>query len=438
MSTEPKTAREMGRRIRRLVLRALMHVLFRMGVSRALLPLRWEDRLKNQILLRLFRADTADSKALRVSGRESGIGVNLFGMLEAPTGMGESARSSARALAAAGVPVFPMSFVSSDIYGSIPLFRRGAAKPYPINLCHVNAPQTAYFMRRFGPDTFTGRFNIGYWVWELERFPPHWDACFSYYDEIWTPSTFSQRAIAARTSIRVICVPHCIHIPVQDTIKRSTFGLPDDRTCILCMFDMGSLPERKNPLGAIKAFRDGGGDNPRALLVLKISFAARNPRARREIHEALQGLEAVVIEREMSREESWGLIGTCDAVISLHRTEGFGLILAEAMALGKPVIATDYSGNTDFMNPENSYPVGSRLVTLERETGPFPAGSRWAEPDIEQAAAQIRAILRDPEGAKEIGRKGAGDIASRFSPKVVGELMRARLQTLGIVSVPPC
>jgi glycosyltransferase involved in cell wall biosynthesis len=431
MSTEPRTARELAKRIRSLLLRALMHVLFRMGVSDRILPFKCAEWIKNRILLSLFRANTVGSQTLRVSGQKSGLGVNLFGMLEAPTGMGESARSSARALAAAGVPVFPMKFVSSDIYGGIPPFRRGTAMPYPTNLCHINPPQTGYFMRRFGPDTFSGRFNIGYWVWELERFPPHWDIFFNYYHEIWTPSAFAQRAIAARTSMGVVRVPHCIDIPVQDTIKRSTFGLPEDRTCFLCMFDMGSLPERKNPLGAIKAFRKGCGDNPAALLVVKISYAARNPRARGEIREALQGLEAVVIEREMSREESWGLIGACDALISLHRTEGFGLILAEAMALGKPVVATDYSGNTDFMNTGNSYPVGYRLVTIEKETGPFPAGSSWAEPDIEHAAAQIKAILKDPEGAKEMGRKGAVEIASRFSPRVVGELMRARLQALG-------
>jgi glycosyltransferase involved in cell wall biosynthesis len=166
-------------------------------------------------------------------------------------------------------------------------------------------------------------------------------------------------------------------------------------------------------------------------LVIKIGRPELQAPLLQELAREVRHVDCKIIHGWLSREETLGLISACDLLVSLHRSEGFGLILAEAMGLGKPVVATGYSGNMDFMNTANSFLVNYALTTLDRDIGPYPAGFRWAEPDIQHAADLIGRILEDPQHAAAMGRRAAGDIAAQLSPEAVGRQIRQRLNLLG-------
>jgi len=354
------------------------------------------------------------------------FGVNVFGMFDRPSGKGEEARAAARALQAAGVPCAQIPFAEEHLFWG----RTPAAPdrlPYATNLCHVNAEFVEHFLDAFGRPRFGGRRNIAYWAWELEEFPAAWGPVATYFDEIWAPSRFVAAAIESQTAVPVACIPESIDVRPPQADLRQQFGIPADRPALLCMFDGASFFERKNPLAVVAAFRRAAHVEPAPVLVIKIGRAEFDRRRHAELQQAVAGLDCRIIEGWLDRQSAWGLIAACDGVISLHRSEGFGLVLAEAMALGKPVIATNYSGNTDFMTAENSFPVDYRLVTLPRAIGPYPAGARWAEPDIDHAARQILRVLGDRPAARAIGQQAAADIARGLAPAVVGRRMLDRL-----------
>jgi glycosyltransferase involved in cell wall biosynthesis len=371
--------------------------------------------------------------ALKVRGKG---GVNLYGLLDRPLGTGEAARASARALEAAGVPFAPVPVTEANLSGSLPFTAGQRDGPsYGVNLCHVNADNSASFFRNLGSAGGL-HYNIGFWMWELELFPGQFDTAFPFLDEVWVPSTFTQRSVSQRSPVPVVCVPLSIEVRLPDGDPRAAFGIPADRPAFLCMFDTASYFERKNPLAAIRAFKAACAGRIDPLLIVKVGNPETDSAAVRGLKEELQGLEAILIDRWLGREETWALVAACDSLISLHRSEGFGLVIAEAMALGKPVIATAYSGNMDFMTVGNSFPVRYTRTRLERDVGPYPRGAEWAEPDIDHAADLIRRIVEDPAGAAAVGRQAARDVAEQLSPAAVGRCIRARLKALGF-TLPP-
>jgi glycosyltransferase involved in cell wall biosynthesis len=208
---------------------------------------------------------------------------------------------------------------------------------------------------------------------------------------------------------------------------RSFFGLPEDRFLFLFMFDFMSILERKNPLGLFEAFRKAFKPRDKTTLVLKISHAESQPLEFRKFEEAAKGLNVKIIKGVLSRIEINSLLNACDCYVSLHRSEGFGLTMAEAMSLGKPVIATAYSGNMDFMSPSNSFLVNHRLVKLEQDYPPYQKGAMWAEPDNDHAAELMRRVVRDRTLARDRGRQAQKDIREKFCATSVGRMIRDRL-----------
>jgi glycosyltransferase involved in cell wall biosynthesis len=370
----------------------------------------------------------------RMAREQRPFGVNLTGYFQSEKGVGEACRAVLRALEAARIP-----FVVNNVldWGSANLDTGYSAyfqetNPYAVNLIQMNADQIPLFFDS-KPEYGRERFNIGYWNWELSDFPSEWCSSFRYFDEVWAPSMFTTEAIAAGSPIPVRHVPFSVWLPssLPPRQTRERWGLPAEAFVFLFAFDFHSFLERKNPLAVIEAFQKAFADQAGVYLVIKTCHAQDKPADWRAVRSASAGCRNIkLINRVVNRAEMHALMMLCDAYVSLHRAEGFGLGLAEAMALGKPVMGTAYSAPLDFMNTENSYPVRCQLIPIDRDHGPYRAGSRWADPDVGHAAETMRRIVQDREEARQRGQAARRHIARDLSPQVVGEMIYSRLVAL--------
>lgn len=358
------------------------------------------------------------------------FGVNLAGFHESEKGMGESVRAVRRALQAAGIAHVCNNIVDPGSVNVVSNGRFAGRNPFAINLICVNADQIGEFALRYGLRYFADRWNIGLWNWELARFPDEWTASFDFFDEIWVPSGFTQAAVAAAAPIPVRQIPYAIEAPHGPAgASRADFGLPTDAFIFLSAFDYHSVFERKNPLATVRAFQQAFGKNADYVLVLKATHGIRDPAADRLRTETAGWSNIIHLTRVLTRAEMMALTQACDAFVSLHRSEGFGLHLAEAMACGKPVVATDYSANTDFMTAENSFPVQYRLVEIAEEHGPYRRGQVWADPDIAHAAEQMQRAA-EPCSAQLIGGRAQQAIRVQFNSARIGDLVRGALNVV--------
>jgi glycosyltransferase involved in cell wall biosynthesis len=361
-------------------------------------------------------------------------GINLVGYLAAESGLGEAARSIRRAAEAAGINVVPMDFRWGCASRMGELVPPGPMPPrrYAVNVIHLNADQLLTAHTILGPEVFKGHYNIAYSVWEQEEFPEEWIPALDLVHEIWTASTFCLDVISRKTSRPVFRIPHSIELVVPAVPDRRILGLPENGFIFLAIMDFASTPERKNPLGALQAYAMAKERIPQEThFVLKTVNAATSP----EVMQAIKQFQTLcpsitVRDGYIGRGEVNALINACDCFISLHRAEGFGLPIAEAMYMNKPVIATAWSGNMDFMNENNSYPVRFELQPLDHDVGPYRKSLRWAEPDLRHAAELMALVTRDPERARQMGETAGRDLRQRFSSAAVGRLIRDRLERI--------
>lgn len=371
------------------------------------------------------------SRRVPAAVRAAAIGVNVAGYLDTESGMGEAARASIRSLEAAAIPV-ALNNVDSPLRKQDTSFRSAfvAGNPHPFNLVHLNADNMGWFSARAGRPYFRDRYTIGYWFWELATFRDEWLPFFGYVDEVWAATEFVRAAIQERTALPVVRMPLPIVPPAVPDRGRAYFGIPESGRVFLYAFDVSSQTERKNPLGAIRAFRRAALPPAAAVLVLKFTNAEYDRAAVRRFHEEAQGLNVVMLDGYMDRADLWALLNVSDCYLSPHRSEGFGLTLLEAMALGKAVIATRYSGNTDFMTDANSFPLDYRLVPLTRDYGPYMRGAVWADPDLDHASQLIRGIVEHPDVAAMRGVAARADVERDWNPAVTGARVRRRLEDL--------
>jgi glycosyltransferase involved in cell wall biosynthesis len=378
-------------------------------------------------------ASTPDSESEPPPLSQAPFGVNVVGYFRSEVGTGEAARQVVAALDSQQVPVMP-------IHGqTIPLSRQGhsytTAAPedaaYPVNLICMNADMLPEFASQAGAEFFGGRYSIGLWFWEIAQFPERWRSSFSLVEEVWAPTAHVAAALEPVASVPVTTVRIPVSFPPLEPRSRADLGLREDRFLFLFSFDYLSVFERKNPMAVIEAFRNAFEPSSGASLLIKCINHERDPESHRRLLAAAAAHSGIgVIDRYMSPEDNRSLTALCDCYVSLHRAEGFGLVPAEAMWLGKPVIATGYSGNLDFMTPSNSLLVDYRLVPVGQGADPYPADAQWAEPDTAHAARLMREVCDDPERAQRLGAVAAADIRRTHSPRAAGEIMRRRLEAI--------
>ncbi len=297
------------------------------------------------------------------------------------------------------------------------------AEPPGINVLHLNA-DTAFFDYLFLRERGIERgYTIGYWAWELAKYPEEWRSSFAFVQEVWVSSRFAYEAIAPTTTKPVFLMPPAVAIPAPEPgLKRADFDLPDDKFIFYFSFDFRSYTSRKNPRAAIAAFRRAFpySDAP-VCLALKTIGSSWKPEDRDALTETVRGDPRIlVIDQELARPRAIELVALADCYVSLHRSEGFGRGPAEAMLLGKPVITTDYSGTRDFATAETALLVGGQLVPVGRDEYPGAEGQVWAEPDIDEAAAAMRRIAGDRPLAERLGRAGRAHIRELYDPHVIG------------------
>lgn len=365
--------------------------------------------------------------------------VRVTGYLSHSLGLGAAARGYARALEAVGVAVSTVSVPLHHLELPVELhdgYGRHSFEDmvhdgvhHGFEIVAVNAEELPSFVDRLGEDYFQGP-RIGVWGWETDSIPPRWQRAFALVQQIWVYSRFMAENIGAVASVPTIALPPPVQPPAAPAAPLR-LDVPDDEFLFLFVFDYLSTIQRKNPVGLIEAFKRAftPGEGPR--LLLKTINAPLRPLAEEEVLWAAHGRPDIhVVDRSLSGEELSGLMAACDCYVSLHRSEGFGLTLAEAMAIGKPVIGTGYSGNLDFMNAENSYLVDYELGRVGPDCEIYPPEGRWARPSVEHAAELMRRVAERPEEAAAIGVRARKDIARELSPQATGAAMRRRLEDL--------
>lgn len=367
-------------------------------------------------------------------------GINLIGYLQAAKGISEAARSNLLALMAAKIP-----FSAIDYEFDIPTYQQTESLPewlpmdgfkFNTNLVHINPPQLPHLWRAFRGSDLTGRYCIGVWYWELPNFPQEWNFAFGLVDEVWVASQFILNCVSASSPVPVIKIPPCIDPAYNHRLKRLDYNLPDNRFLFMCAYDVFSIQARKNPLGAVEAFKRAFAKNDTSVgLVIKVNNAAENPQEIRKLYAHVNGYSnCYIIEDVFDKPKFNSLLNLIDAYISLHRSEGFGLIPAEAMGFGKPVVMTKWSGNIDFMTDDNSCGVDYKLIPVSKLFGPYAPGQFWADPDINQAAYFMQKLYSDKKFYSLISVQAKKTIHDNFSPSSIGKLIKDRMEQIGLIS----
>ncbi|MGH8081466.1 MAG: glycosyltransferase family 4 protein [Lysobacter sp.] len=384
---------------------------------------RWDEATAAQV------RPTSARAAMAASGGE---GVNLIGYFRGQFGLAESARAFATSLNQHG---YPIALRDTDIDVPHGMNDRsmeallGDELPYRASVVFVNPDHFESALERAQVGEREDSYLIGLWFWELAKVPSQWQPAIDRVDEIMVATDFVAEAFRAVTDKPVTKVGFPLFEVECSALEREDFGLPAKAFCFLCTFDFNSSIQRKNPLAVIKAFRAAFGEQRGdVFLMVKSSNGHRNPAVLRQLLDEIDGDPRIVLRDEIiDTHHLHALQRCCDAYVSLHRAEGLGLGMAESMKLGKPVIATGWSGNMEFMNDENSLLVDSHLIDVGAGDYPSAEGLQWAEPDIEHAAAQMRRVADDREFAKRLGLRASADIARTLSPQRTARVMTDRL-----------
>lgn len=361
--------------------------------------------------------------------------VSLVGHPFAPIGMGEHVRCtfrSLRSVARAPRLLDVYQLFEPDAGDRSEFTPHHSTDLADINVFHINGDEVDQVLAHIGRQH---GYNVVYPLWELARYPEEWARKLERFDEVWAPSRFVQESIAASLDRPVLHMPLACEVLLESFLGRRYFGIPEAAYTFLFFFDLRSYVSRKNPQAVIDAFRELTRLRPDAnvSLVIKVNGADRAPDSLRELEASLADLHdrSVLIDRTMTDNEIKNLVRCCDCFVSLHRSEGFGFGIAQAMYLDKPVIATGYSGNMDFMDPAACFIVPFELVPVPADAYPHWQDQVWAEPSVGDAVEHMTRLVDSPSLGYEVGVKAGRHIRTHFSLRATGKRVATRLDAIG-------
>jgi len=398
-----------------------------------LLPISFLRKVKSHLVNSSMKKLVTEPNYLPFAREAHADGVNLIGYIQGEIGLGQSCRLVAESLAASkvGFTIYNYSQVSAMRMGDDSWnYKVTNTTPYNINIIHINPYELPLAYFRIGNSVWDRRYNIAFWLWELESFPDEWKLAVNLVDEIWTPSEFVSSSIRKITNKPVRTVPYAVKTPICGTYTRTDFNLPDDKVLFLCMYDCNSTMSRKNPIGAIDAYKQAFfGTDKNVGLVVKVNNSQQSDLD--DIKEAISTCSDVfIISEALSKEQVNALIACVDVYVSLHRAEGFGLVPMEAMFLGTPVIATNWSANTEFMNNDVACMVDYTLTSITQDSGPYKAGNRWAEPKIVHAAEYMKKLAVDTGLRDSLAEKARFHVMEHFAPERADRIIRSRIEEI--------
>ena len=354
--------------------------------------------------------------------------VVVAGVLNSATGLGESARMNVDGLRRAGLPfstidlsgslLAPADLPGFDVSDQVP-----PAGPGTLVL-HTPGSTLPYALVRCGRKLIQGKRLVGFWHWELAGLPDDWRFGCSLLDEIWVPSQFCADAVRKSFAGPIHIIPHPVDV---EGVRRR--GRTNERFTALTIFNMASGFERKNPLATVRAFKKAFGVDPGARLVVKVVNPDHYPEGMALLEAETNGVPNIeVLVEVMPRKQVMELIASADAVLSLHRSEGFGMLAAEAMLIGTPVIATDWSATAEFISADCGMPIPYRLIPAnDAQRCSHDPSQSWADADFDAAAAALKRLRGDRDFAQRLADRARLVAEQRFSADNYVRLIREAL-----------
>ena len=371
--------------------------------------------------------------------------LRILGFFKQSFGLAEASRRTLSAIQSTEIPVkiTQVPFLGKHKGNDASILagtKRVGSNQDEIRIFHFNGDHLQNLIEKWGNETLDCYYKIGFWHWEQSVFPDNFQSWFYGLNEVWVPSDFISKSIIPKSAkpIQTIPLPYDRKVLDARIIDRSNFCIPEKKFVFLVAFDFYSIMDRKNPLGAIIAFKKLLSDNliqNKVHLVIKTSNQHADKNSFQLLLEQIESMPEncyTIINDTLQRDEMLLLMNSCDCLLSLHRSEGFGLHLCEAMLMEKIVIATNWSGNTDFMNKNNSYLVDYKLVELENDAGPYLKGVKWAEPSVDHTISLMKEVVLNKKSCRirQIKLNARENIMELHSPSRIGEMIMNRLKLI--------
>lgn len=352
------------------------------------------------------------------------LGLNIIGYMHARSGLGEAVRLNHQAALKTNIPVQVIDF-------DLVCRNEQYDLPYDYNLVQIGVTDLELFFSSIKPDFFNQKYSILYLMWESEYLPEQHHGSIRMFNELWTASSYCQKIFNTFFYGPVFTIPHPVRFESRNNQLKLSRWTNSGRFTFLFIFSYHSSVNRKNPFFLIEAFQQAFGSEPQIELLIKTVGAKDFPNVAGQIIRKAQTTGNIrILDQELDKTEVHQLIEQCNCYVSLHHSEGFGLTLAEAMYLGKPVLATGYSGNMQFMNETNSFLVKATSGVIVQPDASFCSKTIWGHPDLEDAVLKLRMVYKNKEMVVEKSRKGQEDVQSQLSFETVGQLMLERLKAL--------